>query len=443
MQIQGINFTTVESPVATLDTIRSLLAFAAAQRLTIGQMDVSSAFLNGELHEDIYMVQPPGYEDPDFPTHVCKLSKALYGLKQAAQAWFKTFVTFLSTVGFIASHADPCLFIRGQGSDFLAIAIWVDDILAVATQRTTIDSMWSTLNATFQAKNLGSPDLFIGIRVHQNPSTFAITLDQAHYVREMATIYLLEDSPSHITSPFNRGQLMDPNSPSPVYQDKTKYQSLIGALLWVSRCTRPDISFVVSWLGRHNQTPSVADWGVALHTLSYLLTTATTGLRYTSGSAQLSGFTDSDFGEFVTSRKSTGGFIFFFRPSDSPISWKSKLQSLVTRSSTEAEYLACSEGCQEATWLGSLFSSLDCSPFPVPIHVDNASARTLVDTNLTRQRTKHIDIRYHYCRDRQATGFVTITPIAGPVNPADIFTKTFSPTAFNRAKAFLNLSICS
>lgn len=438
LQVKGVNYTAVESPVATLDTIRGLFSLAAARGLHLGQMDVSSAFLNGDLQEEIYMRQPPLYADSDFPDHVCKLSKSLYGLKQAALAWHTTFVSYIHSLGFTSSPADPCLFTRGSNDDFTALAIWVDDIIAVASSPSHLQQLWTALNAKFATKYLGTPDLFIGIKVTQDPTTSSIRLDQTHYVHELASLYLRPDS-APTSTPFNRGQLLDADSTSPAFSDKTKFQSLVGALLWVARCTRPDVAFAVGWLGRRNQSPTVADWGVALHVLTYLRSTSSAGLLYTAGSPTLTGYTDSDFAECPTTRKSTSGHVFFLRHGDSPISWRSKLQSLVTRSSTEAEYLACADGCLEATWLATLFGSLLYVANPVPIKVDNASARALLDTNMLRQRTKHIDLRFHYARDRQAAGSVIISAVPGSANPADIFTKIFGAAAFARAAALLCL----
>ena len=440
MQQEGVDYSLVESPVASLDTVRSLLAYAASESLIIGQLDISGAFLNGELEEEIYMQQPPGYIDSERPHAVCKLGKALYGLKQAALAWFTTFVAYLLSRGFQASHADPCLFIRGTRSSkqFITLTIWVDDILAVAPNRKIISDFWTHLNSTFKAKDMGSPNLFIGIHVQQSPTTYAVTLDQGHYIKELITLYGITNT-TPLSTPFNRGQLMDSNPSSVPFKDKTKYQSLVGALLWVCRCTRPDIAFAVSYLGRSSHAPTIVHWGVALQTLRYLHSTINLALQYTSGPSTLTGYTDSDFAEDYTTRKSTSGQVFFLRPTDSPISWRSKLQSLVTRSSTEAEYVACSDAAQEATWLGYLFESLGLSFFPIPLSVDNASARTLTSSTMLKQRTKHIDIRYHYCKDRNLSGFINILPVSGVDNPADIFTKIFAPTAFSRATRPLNL----
>lgn len=442
-QRPGVDFTEVESPVATLDTVRSLLAFAAANRLPLGQMDVSGAFLNGTLDEEIYMQQPPGFADPDRPAAVCKLIKALYGLKQAALAWFTTLKSFMTTHGFSTSPADPCLFTRGSlGTvDFMAIAVWVDDLLVVGASKKSIRRFYETLTAIYPAKYLGSPDLFVGIHISQDPTTFAVTLDQSHYIAQLCDDFLEKDTTFKVgstSSPFNRGFHLDFASPSPPFSDVTLYQSLVGALLWLARCTRPDIAFAVGWLGRASHAPTRAHWHEALQTLAYLQATHFLALNYTAGPASLHGFSDADYGESA-SRKSTTGTVFFLRDGDSPILWKSKLQPIVTRSSTEAEYVAVSDSALEATWLGYLFNNLGTESFPVPLGLDNASAGAIIASPIQRQKTKHIDIRYHYVRDRAALGFLDIVSVPGTANPADVCTKAYTPAAFCRARSFLNL----
>lgn len=433
-QRQGVDFEEVESPVATLDTVRCLTAIAAANSWVIRHMDVSGAFLNGDLSEDLYITQPPGFVDQHKPTHVCKLKKALYGLKQASLAWYITLTKFLTSVNFRASSADRCLFIRDiEGSPYIAIIVYVDDILAVSAEVSTIEKFFYTLNASFKSKYLGMPDLFLGIRFRQLPGV--ILLDQQHYILDLLDRFSVPMTAQK--TPADRGQIRDIDTESAPC-DPSLFRSIVGALLWICRCTRPDIAFVVGWLGRNNQVPTKAHLSVANNTMAYLINTSDLCLQYTVGDSELMGYTDSDFAEDPT-RKSTGGFVFYLRQSDSPISWNSRLQGLVSRSVTEAEYIACAQGCLEATWLTALFKHFHFDFTCTPIFVDNAAARDLLELHSVRQRTKHIDIIYHYCRERNSTHHVNILPIAGVDNPADIFTKPFAPSAFITARARLNL----
>lgn len=432
-QIQGHDFNEIESPVASLDSIRALIAFAAGKMWPLIHMDVSGAFLNGIIEEDIYVKPAPGSAEADNPLLVYKLNKALYGLKQASYAWYTTLMTFLTTLGFRPSNADPCLLICTE-PDPIYLILYVDDMLAVSASENVIIRFYNQLNTQFASKYIGTPELFLGIRVHQLST--GITLDQHHYIQDLKTRFQVPDiKPS---TPADRGQLLDHTSVHPAC-NLALYRSLVGALLWIARCTRPDIAYVVGWLGRHNQQPTIAHLSIGLHTVAYLLNTSHLGLHYTAGEMELIGYTDSDFAEDST-RKSTSGYVFFLRDSNSPIAWKSKLQSLVTRSVTEAEYVSCSHGCQEATWFSSLFKQLGFLFHPVPIYVDNSAARQLTDTPTIRQNTKHIDIHYHYCRDRHRSGHVEINPISGLDNPADIFTKALTPTNFHNAVNRLNMT---
>lgn len=436
LQRPGEDYNLIESPVTTLDTVRTMLAFAAAQGLQVCHIDVAGAFLNGKLDESIYMVQPPGFEDPTHPKRVCHLIKSIYGLKQAALSWYNSITRFFTDIGFTQSTSDPCLYYKNSGlPTFIALAIWVDDILVVSKNTSVITTFFDSLNSSYKATNLGTPKLYLGIRI--TSSARGITLDQEHYIEDLVIQHKLAHVKTPAT-PLNRGLYSDPNSNSPPC-NRENYQSLIGALLWIARCTRPDIAFTVSWLGRQSQNPTTAHWKAAMQTLAFLKTTSFHRLLYTRGIPKLIGFTDSDFAEDIPSRKSTTGFVFFFKAGDSPISWRSKLQSLVTRSVTEAEYVACSTGAQEATWLSYILRSFSYIASPVPIYVDNQSARALVASRSSTQKTKHIDIAYHYARDLHKRSIISIQPISGPDNAADVLTKAFEAPAFNRAVLMLHL----
>lgn len=442
-QVQGIDYTNVQSPVASLDTIRFLIAFSAANQLIINHIDVKGAFLNGDLDDVVYMQQPPGFVDLEHPNYVCKLSKALYGLKQASLAWFHTLRDFIISQQFLPCDVDPCLFIKDKGTyNCLILAIYVDDILIAATHQNSIDQFFIDFNIRFDSTNYKFPSLFLGIEFTKTDVGIALT--QRHYVEQLLEIYNVPDSCGSSTirtpkTPGNRGQICDFDTNHPPC-DKTTYQALVGALLWISRGTRPDISFAVSWLGRYSHSPNTAHMSVAIQVLTYLAGTKHQGLHYRQGHMNIHGFTDSDFANSAN-RKSTGGFVFFLRIYDSPITWKSKLQSLVTRSVTEAEYIACANGCQEATWLGYLYQFLYQNTFPISIFIDNQSARSLLDITPVRQQTKQIDVNFHYCRDRQRSRHVNILPVTGPENPADIFTKAFNPSLFAKAHIKLDLDI--
>lgn len=201
-------------------------------------MDVSGAFLNGDLVEEIFITQPPGYIDPENPTHVCRLNKALYGLKQASLAWYQTLTVFLVSIEFRASYEDRCLFIREK--PYMVIIVYVDDILAVAAETSTIDNFFDVLNQKFKSKYIGTPDLFLGIRFRQ--SSDRILLDQQHYILQLRDRFNVPIS--NTKTPADRGQVQDID-PTSTSCDPALYRSIVGALLWISRCTRPDIAYVV------------------------------------------------------------------------------------------------------------------------------------------------------------------------------------------------------
>lgn len=234
---------------------------------------------------------------------------------------------------------------------------------------------------------------------------------------------------------------VDPSSDVGALVDPSSYRSMVGGLLWISRCTRPDIAFTVGYLGRQNATPTRADLFLAQDCIVYLHSTKMDGLFYqSSGGFELRGYSDSDYSEHLHDRRSTTGFTFFLNTTSAPVSWRSKLQGLTTRSSTEAEYVACSDACQEAVWILGILQTLHSSIDYFKIYVDNQAARALAHTQMLSQRTKHIDIRYHYCRDIIKRDIGEIHPVDSKSNCADILTKFMDNTAYNKNRRFLHLT---
>ncbi|XP_050891128.1 uncharacterized mitochondrial protein AtMg00810-like [Lathyrus oleraceus] len=310
------------------------------------QLDVNNAFLHGDLHEEVYMDLPPGFLPPNSSSNtVCKLHKSLYGLKQASRQWFSKLSTALISLGYSHSYADHSLFTKLHNSHFTALLVYVDDIVLTGDDLQEIHSVKRFLDSTFKIKDLGKLKYFLGLEVAR--STQGIFLNQRKYALE-----LLEDSGLLATkpspTPFDYSLKLH-DSDSPPYEDETTYIRLVGQLLYLTT-TRPDIAFIVQQLSQFISKPLQVHHSAAIRVLKYLKSAPAKGLFYSSSSIlKLSGFADSDWASCPATRRSVTGYCVFL--GTSLLSWKSKKQSTVSRSSSEAEYRALASLTCELQWL--------------------------------------------------------------------------------------------
>ena len=277
------------------------------------------------------MQQPHGYVDPFKPHYVCKLLKSLYGLKQAPKAWFKRFTSQLLHLGFVASLADSSLFVYHAGSTVLCLLLYVDDIIIIGSAPTQIAYLISTLSATFDLKDLGPLNYFLGIQI--TPTKYGLTLSQTKYASDVLHRFNMHNSKPTKT-PCCLATKLTPDS-SLRLSDPSTYRSMVGALHYLT-FTRPDLAFSVHQLCQFMQFPTTTYLEAAKRVLKYVRGTLSHGIYFSLGPLTLTAFTDVDWVGDPFDRKSTTGFMVFLGPN--PISWSSKKQTTVSRSSTEAEY---------------------------------------------------------------------------------------------------------
>ncbi|XP_020684388.2 uncharacterized protein LOC110100997, partial [Dendrobium catenatum] len=418
----GVNYNETFSPVAKVPTIRILLTLALHRNWQIQQLDVSNAFLHGELSEDVYMRQPTGFVDSQLPNHVCKLHKSLYGLKQAPRQWFKKLTTFLLQFGFRFSRSDPSLLLYTNKNVHLYFLIYVDDILLTGNDDTTLKHLLEHLQATFKIKQIAAVSLYLGIQVTQSPNR--ILLQQTHYANQIldktgfsnckpvATPMISKSTPtSHYIQPYSNPKL---------------YRTIAGSLQYLS-ITRPDIAFVVNSICQHMHNPIIKDFLTLKRLLRYIKDTPTIGLQIDRHDLQLRTFVDADWVEDSADRKSITGHCTFL--GSTLISWCSKKQTTVEKSSTEAEYRALSSAVSEVLWLRLLVEELHLpQTSPTVIHCDNTSAIALAHNPVFHARTKHIEIDHHFIRDHLDSGHISVTHLSSIDQIADIFTKPLSAT---------------
>lgn len=438
-QQPGQDYFVTESPVAALATVRVVLATAVAQGLPLRHIDVNTAFLNGTINETIYIEQPPGFANPSAPHAVGRLHKALYGLKQAPRQWYEALRTHLISQGFTVSAADPCLFIKGAGTPtFVALAAYVDDFTVVAITDALLDDFFIKLDARFSAKDLGRPSLLIGHTLTWMDDG-SLRLSHRQHILDIAAQFRLS-AMAGTKTPIVPGQTNDTNTTA-LYGKKDDYASLVGALLWIARTTRPDISQALGVLTRYTHAPTVTHWAMATRVVGYLLATIDVGIVYHPGPVSLIGYSDSDYAEDRDSRRSTTGYVFLIN--GSPVSWVSRLQSLTTHSSTEAEFVAMSAATNEGLWLNYVLDDLGLNsldePTPVTIYGDNESARAMLGAVGVKPKTKHIDVRYCSVKEHHLLGNINVVPVASADNKADMFTKALPASSFIKAVGMLGM----
>ena len=267
-QKYGIDFDETFSPVVRFDSIRALLAFAIQKRMLIHQMDVVSAFLHGDLEEVIYMEQPEGYVIPGKENMVCQLKKSLYGLKQSPRCWNRAFTDSLKSLNFTQSQAEPCIFIRRSSKGHVSIiALYVDDLIIVATTETEMNEIKASLRQNFKMTDMGS--LHFCLRVHVEQSTDMIKLSQKQYIQKLLKKYGLDDA-NPVSTPMDLNVRLVADDGSSKLTDKIRYQSMVGSLLYVAVATRPDISQAVRVVSKFNSAPTEAHLNAVKRILRYL-----------------------------------------------------------------------------------------------------------------------------------------------------------------------------
>ncbi|MCH82526.1 retrovirus-related Pol polyprotein from transposon TNT 1-94 [Trifolium medium] len=350
-QKAGSDFTETFSPVVKPVTVRTVLTIAVSNKWPIQQIDVNNAFLNGNLEEEVYMQQPPGFEVSD-KSLVCKLNKALYGLKQAPRAWFNRLKSALLLYGFTASKCDPSLFMMRTSTVHMMVLVYVDDIVITGSSTSHIQQLISKLNDEFAIKQLGSLDYFLGIEVFHMDNG-AVLLSQAKYIRDLLSKVQMESANGMPTPMVSSLKLSKIGSNS--VEDPTLFRSVVGALQYAT-LARPEISYAVNKVCQFLSNPLQEHWKAVKRILRYLSGTLHYGLLLqaapTTQPVSLIGFCDAEWASDPDDRRSTSGACIYIGPN--LVSWWSKKQTLVTRSSAEAEYRSLAGLSAEILWLQSL-----------------------------------------------------------------------------------------
>ncbi|XP_033134130.1 uncharacterized protein LOC103837662 isoform X1 [Brassica rapa] len=434
-QQPGIDFNDTFSPVIKSTTIRLVLGLAVSSDWPIRQIDVNTAFLQGHLDEEVFMCQPPGFTDSDRPSHVCRLRKAIYGLKQAPRAWYSELKSFLLSVGFQNSLADTSLFILRHEGKFVYLLVYVDDILVTGTSTDLVQQVIDALAAKFSIKDMGHLSYFLGIEATRTPQ--GLHLMQRKYVTDLLhKTNMLHAKP--VATPLPSSPKLTLNSGSPL-SDPAEYRSVVGSLQYLA-LTRPDVSYAVNRLSQFMHRPTVDHWNAVKRVLRYLSGTLTHGILLRKQSAPLlHAYSDADWAGDSDDYVSTNGYIVYL--GSQPLSWTSKKQKGVARSSTEAEYRAVANTAAEVRWVCSLLTELGVNLSSAPtVYCDNIGATYLCANPVFHSRMKHIAIDYHFVRSQIQSHALRVTHVSTHDQLADGFTKPLQRNQFQNLRAKIGVT---
>lgn len=421
-QTYGVDYFDTFSPVVKRSTLRMLFSIAVNFSLKVDHLDVKTAFLNGDLFETVYMSQPEGFTAEGFEGHVCKLNKAVYGLKQAARSWNLKADKVLKGEGFVNFLDEPCVYIKRGDSSLIIVALYVDDFFLFYINNWDKSALLKVLQSHFKIKDLGEAQTCLGMRIERNWSEGTLLLHQEDYISSVLQKFKMQDCKG-VKTPLEYNLKLKDLKGGP--KGEEPYQELIGCLLYLSVCTRPDISFTVSFLSQFNNSHTKVHWNLAKRLLAYLKATPRTGLNYTRSpkpSYCLIGYADADWAGNPSDYKSYSGYCFTL--DNNLISWESKKQKLAAQSSTESEYIAVTEAVKESMYLNNFINDLfQCGLQQVTIFNDNMSALKLAYSSGFSARTKHFGCRMQLVRDAVQDGEVALEHMSTNVMPADVLTK--------------------
>lgn len=424
-QKKGIDFEEIFSPVVKMSSIRVVLAIAASMNLEVEQLDVKTAFLHGDLHEEIYMEQPEGFKVKGKEDMMCKLKKSLYGLKQAPRQWYKKFDSFMIDHGYQRTNVDHCVYIRRFGNDFIILLLYVDDMLIVGKDISEIVRLKKELSKSFAMKDLGPAKQILGMRIFRERKANKLWLSQEQYIEKILARFDMDKAKPVGTPLAGHFKLSSSQSPSSEKKksemEKIPYSSAVGSLMYAMVCTRPDLAHAVGVVSRFLSNPGKEHWAAVKWIFRYLRGTSKLCLCFGDDKPVLVGYTDADMAGDIDSRKSTSGYLITF--AGGAVSWQSKLQKCVALSTTEAEYIAITEACKEMLWMKRFLIELGINQNQYIVYCDSQSAIHLSKNSSFHYKSKHIDIRYHWIRNILDEKLLQLEKIHTDRNGSDMLTK--------------------
>ena len=438
LQVYGVDYFDSYSPTLRFESLRLLVAVAVRHGLRLYLIDIVGAYLYSDLDADVYMEIPEGWPNrDDLKGHVVKVQKGLYGLKQSGHLWNQKFKTALKEMGFKAIAGDTCVFRRvHDNGDVCFLALYVDDVVIAASSKKIYRQVRDHIKAQFEITDSGLLTAVLGIRVTQCDDYIA--LDQEHYVRTLLDKHSMSNC-KPISTPIDGAAGMTKADDNEPRTNQHEYQQLIGGIMFLNIATRPDLAFAISKLSQWSSDPCIRHRNAVGHALRYLNGTADMALVFRRNGCKPEYYSDAAFADNVADRRTTAGFVA--RYADAACVWHSRKQNTVATSTTEAEYMALSEGCKSALWTDRWIRSLGYSTDqPLTLLGDNNGSIALTKNPEHHRRTKHIDIQYHYVREKVDEGLVRVEYTDTTRQLADGFTKALKLQPFTRSRESLGLT---
>lgn len=435
-QEKGIDYDETFSPVISAMSLRLLLAYAVENDYIVEQLDVDTAFLIPKLTEEIYMELPEGYHIAE-QDRVLKLKKSIYGLKQSSRNWNEHLVKTLVNGKFKQSTTDACvLFKEEEDKSRTYVTVYVDDLLIMGQKKEAVENAKKLLREAYSIKELGNVNWILGIKIRREKT--AMTLDQELMANTVLRKFGMENcNPSKV--PIPNGLELKSRENEKQF-DLEKYRSAVGSLMYLATMTRPDLTYAVSLVARHMHNPTEKHWNAIKGILRYIRGTTTLGLKFEKSGTKdfkLEVYSDADFGGDCETRRSTSGTLVLFNKNT--ITWSSKRQNGVTMSTAEAEYVAASISMKHGMELSHLIDEIIIGKVDKIIRVDNQAAIKLMTNEKSQKRTKHIDIKYHYAREKIQNGDMNVLHVASGEMLADLLTKAMPAPQFIKLRNDIGL----
>jgi hypothetical protein len=419
LQQYGVHYDETFSPTFQVVSLRCIFALALRAGLTVYHIDVKTAFLNSDLEYDIWIELPEGFKSASGSSHA-KLHKSLYGLKQAGRDWYKTQDDFIKAYDprFQRSTVEPCLYYIWTDDIKVAMLVHVDDYLMAAPEQYYVE-----FNAAFDRK-FGTNDMGRVSNILQMGVTWtadSASMSQERQIVELAREYGVLDS-APVFTPMEPGLQL---SPAPLPETHFPFRQLLGSLLWIARCTRPDITFATVYMSHFCAAYSSTHFGALKRVLKYLYHTRSVKLVIrqprSDGPIPVSVWSDADWASDKATRRSVSGYLVTI--GKSPVSWGSKRQHTVAMSSCESEYMALSEAAKSGLYVIAFFQQFKAVERPSGLNYDNQGSGYLASNTVNNDRSKHIDVRHHFIRDHVAAKTFRLNYVPTATNLADVFTK--------------------
>jgi hypothetical protein len=394
------------APVMNKTSLRMILS---QSRKDVRCWDVTSAFLNGEIDEEVYLLPPAELNLPK--GKILRLKKALYGWYRAQFCWWVKLCRILIDLGWNQSDWDTCVFYKED----MILGFHVDDIIVTGDNK-KLDDFFTQLSNHLEIKQ-GPLESYLGISYSVTKD--AIRMDMRNYIEELLERFEMKDCRPAKSLPQIRGITLSEK----LFDDLVMYSSLIGSLNYLSVMMRIDIVFITKWLSSYQNRPSITHWRIAKELLRYLKATknATLTIKTDQDDNRIEVYSDADFGS-ATDRKSTSGWIYMWR--GNILSWRSKKQTIITTSTSEAELIAMSEATDGLEWVQMLRREIVGEGSPTDIlYTDSQSAMKKIKRGELGGRSKHLDIRAKSIMDREQRGLYTIEYVHTKENVADLLTK--------------------